>query len=155
MRTLFSLAKAGVFGHVRTGFLDQEPEVAKSFGVDKVPGIVIRGQTNRPIRYFGVPAGTSWVDTFAARPWVLVVFGLVVVGLALAAWWVLNNRLITSTITGPRTEAHWDSYIGALDVSFSAEDEALIDELVTTGHASTHGFNDPSHPVEGRVPAIG
>jgi aryl-alcohol dehydrogenase-like predicted oxidoreductase len=74
---------------------------------------------------------------------------------AFAIAWVLNNRLITSTITGPRTEAHWDSYIGALDVSFSAEDEALIDELVTTGHASTHGFNDPSHPVEGRVPAIG
>lgn len=42
---------------------------------------------------FGVPAGISWVDTFAARPWVLVVFGLVVAGLALAAWWVFNNRL--------------------------------------------------------------
>lgn len=66
--------------------------------------------------------------------------------------WVLNNRLLTSTITGPRTEAHWDSYIGALGVKLTAEDEAFIDGLVTVGHPSTPGFNDPSHGVEGRVP---
>lgn len=66
--------------------------------------------------------------------------------------WVLNNKLVTSAIAGPRTEAHWDSYIKALDVKLDADDEALVDQLVTTGHASTHGFNDPSHPVEGRVP---
>jgi len=66
--------------------------------------------------------------------------------------WVLNNQLVTASITGPRTEAHWDSYIRALDVRLDAEDEALVDSLVTPGHASTPGFNDPSHPVEGRVP---
>lgn len=66
--------------------------------------------------------------------------------------WVLNNQLVTSTITGPRTQAHWDSYIGALDVKLNDADEAFINELVTTGHASTHGFNDPSHPIEGRMP---
>lgn len=65
--------------------------------------------------------------------------------------WVLNNTLVTSTIAGPRTEDHWDGYIEALDVRLNAEDEALIDGVVTPGHASTHGFNDPSHPVEGRV----
>lgn len=65
--------------------------------------------------------------------------------------WVLNNKLVTAAITGPRTEAHWDSYIRALDVKLDAEDEALVDRLVTTGHPSTPGFNDPSHPVEGRV----
>lgn len=70
---------------------------------------------------------------------------------AFAIAWVLNNKLVTSAITGPRTEAHWDSYIDALDVQFSSDDEALVDGLVTTGHASTHGFNDPGHPVEGRV----
>lgn len=69
---------------------------------------------------------------------------------AFAIAWVLNNELVTSTITGPRTEAHWESYIRALDVKLSTEDEALINALVTTGHASTHGFNDPGHPVEGR-----
>lgn len=66
--------------------------------------------------------------------------------------WVLNNRLVSSAIAGPRTEAHWDSYVTALDVRLTAEDEALVDRLVTTGHASTLGFNDPSHPVEGRDP---
>ncbi|MDB5724422.1 MAG: aldo/keto reductase [Novosphingobium sp.] len=68
--------------------------------------------------------------------------------------WVLNNRLITSTITGPRTEAHWDNYIGALDVKLTAEDEAFVNGLVTEGHASTLGFTDPSHPIEGRVPSV-
>lgn len=65
--------------------------------------------------------------------------------------WVLNNQLVTAAITGPRTEAHWDSYVKALDVKLDAEDEALVDRLVTPGHASTHGYNDPSHPVEGRA----
>jgi aryl-alcohol dehydrogenase-like predicted oxidoreductase len=73
---------------------------------------------------------------------------------AFAIGWVLNNDLVTSTIAGPRTEAHWDSYIGALDVSLTAEDEAFINGLVTTGHASTHGFNDPGHPIEGRVSRV-
>lgn len=65
--------------------------------------------------------------------------------------WVLNNKLVSAAITGPRTEAHWDSYVRALDVRLDAEDEALVDRLVTPGHASTHGFTDPGHPVEGRV----
>ena len=68
---------------------------------------------------------------------------------------MLNNQLITAAITGPRTEAHWDSYVRALDVKIDAEDEAFVDSLVTPGHASTPGFNDPSHPVEGRVPRGG
>ncbi|SMH62951.1 aldo/keto reductase [Azospirillum agricola] len=66
--------------------------------------------------------------------------------------WVLNNRLITAAIAGPRTEAQWDAYVRALDYRFTADDEALVDRLVVAGHASTHGFNDPGHPVEGRVP---
>lgn len=68
--------------------------------------------------------------------------------------WVLKNQLITSTIAGPRTEAHWDNYINALNVQITPEDEEFINKLVTTGHASTHGFNDPGHPIEGRVTAI-
>ncbi|GBD46818.1 oxidoreductase [Methylopila sp. Yamaguchi] len=69
--------------------------------------------------------------------------------------WVLNNRLVTSAITGPRTEAHWDAYVKALDYRFTPEDEALVDRLVAPGHASTLGFNDPGHPVEGRVSRVG
>jgi aryl-alcohol dehydrogenase-like predicted oxidoreductase len=76
--------------------------------------------------------------------------GIAAADFALA--WVLNNQLVTAAITGPRTEAHWDSYVKALDIRLDAEDEALVESLVTAGHASTHGFNDPSHPVEGRVP---
>jgi len=65
---------------------------------------------------------------------------------------VLNNALVTGTIAGPRTEAQWDDYVGALAYEFTAEDEALVDSLVTTGHPSTPGYNDPAYPLEGRVP---
>jgi aryl-alcohol dehydrogenase (NADP+) len=66
--------------------------------------------------------------------------------------WVLNNKLITAAITGPRTEEQWDDYVGALSYRFTAEDEALVDGLVVTGHPSTPGYNDPSHPFFGRLP---
>ncbi|MFG1374058.1 aldo/keto reductase [Xanthobacter oligotrophicus] len=69
--------------------------------------------------------------------------------------WVLNNELVSAAIAGPRTEEQWDSYVAALDYAFTTEDEALVDALVVEGHASTPGYNDPSHPVEGRVPLTG
>jgi aryl-alcohol dehydrogenase-like predicted oxidoreductase len=69
-----------------------------------------------------------------------------------AVRWVLNNTLVTGTIAGPRTEAQWDDYVGALDHAFTAEDEALIDRLVPPGHPSTPGFSDPAYPIEGRLP---
>lgn len=67
-----------------------------------------------------------------------------------AVSWVLNSSFVTSVIAGPRTEAQWDDYISALDYRFTAEDEALIDHLVTPGHPSTPGYNDPAYPIEGR-----
>jgi aryl-alcohol dehydrogenase (NADP+) len=69
-----------------------------------------------------------------------------------AVSWVLNNRLITGVVAGPRTAAQLDDYIRALDYRFSKEDEALINELVTAGHPSTPRYNDPAYPIEGRVP---
>ncbi|WP_270936322.1 aldo/keto reductase [Falsiroseomonas oryzae] len=66
--------------------------------------------------------------------------------------WVLNNRLVTAPIAGPRTLAQWEEYVGALAYRFTAEDEALVDGLVTAGHPSTPGYNDPAYPIEGRVP---
>ncbi|MGJ5175900.1 aldo/keto reductase [Bradyrhizobium oligotrophicum] len=72
-----------------------------------------------------------------------------------AVAWVLNSAFISSVIAGPRTEAQWDDYIRALDYPFSADDEALIDRLVVTGHASTPGYNDPAYPIEGRRPRVG
>jgi aryl-alcohol dehydrogenase (NADP+) len=65
--------------------------------------------------------------------------------------WVLNNKLITGVIGGPRTMEQWDEYVGALSYRFTAEDEALVDGLVTTGHPSTPGYNDPAYPLEGRI----
>lgn len=67
-----------------------------------------------------------------------------------AVSWVLNSSFVTSVIAGPRTEAQWDDYISALDYRFTPEDEALIDRLVTPGHPSTPGYNDPAYPIEGR-----
>ncbi|MFN8619425.1 MAG: hypothetical protein U0869_01600 [Chloroflexota bacterium] len=42
---------------------------------------------------FGVPAGTGWGETFAARPWVLLVAALVVVALGVLVWWLFANVL--------------------------------------------------------------
>jgi aryl-alcohol dehydrogenase (NADP+) len=67
-----------------------------------------------------------------------------------ATAWVLNNRLVTSVIVGPRTNSQLDDYLGALDYRFTPEDEALVNSLVAPGHASTPGYTDPMEPVEGR-----
>ncbi|MNO57309.1 L-glyceraldehyde 3-phosphate reductase [compost metagenome] len=74
--------------------------------------------------------------------------GVGIVEFAIA--WVLNNTRVSSAIVGPRTEAQWDTYAGALEVKITAEDETFIDSLVTPGHASTPGFNDVAHFVSGR-----
>jgi aryl-alcohol dehydrogenase-like predicted oxidoreductase len=67
-----------------------------------------------------------------------------------AVAWVLNNALVTASIGGPRTEAQWADYLGALAYRFTPEDEALVNSLVPEGHASTPGYNDPAYPLEGR-----
>ncbi|NYT79917.1 aldo/keto reductase [Alcaligenaceae bacterium] len=67
-----------------------------------------------------------------------------------ATAWVLANRHISAVIAGPRTLAQLEDYYPALDVTISEEDEALVDQLVAPGHASSHGYNDPSYPFYGR-----
>lgn len=69
--------------------------------------------------------------------------------------WVLNNRIVTSVVAGPRTMGQWKDYLGALRHEFTAEDEALIDGLVPSGHPSTPGFSDPKYPYQGRQPWTG
>lgn len=64
--------------------------------------------------------------------------------------WVLANPIVTAVLAGPRTEAHWTEYLGALDHRLSAEDEDFMDALVPTGHPSTPGFSDPIYPITGR-----
>ena len=62
--------------------------------------------------------------------------------------WVLNNRLVTAAIAGPRTAGQWDEYVGALSYRVTAEDEAFVDRLVATGHASTPDTTTP--PIRSR-----
>ena len=69
--------------------------------------------------------------------------------------WVLNNRIVTSVLAGPRTLAQWEEYLGALQHRFTAEDEAFINGFVASGHPSTPGFIDPMDPPTGRVPRVG
>ena len=64
---------------------------------------------------------------------------------------MLNNRLITSVICGPRTEGQLSDYLGALDHRLTAESEALVNSLVVPGHPSTAACTDPMEPVEGRI----
>jgi aryl-alcohol dehydrogenase-like predicted oxidoreductase len=67
-----------------------------------------------------------------------------------ATAWVLANRHVSSVIAGPRTLAQMEDYYPAVEIALSAEDEALVDDLVHPGHPSTPGYNDPNYPVAGR-----
>ena len=67
-----------------------------------------------------------------------------------AVQWLLNNKLVTSVIGGPRTVPQWQSYINALRHPFSPEDEAFANTLVAPGHSATHGYTWPRYPVQGR-----
>ncbi len=67
-----------------------------------------------------------------------------------ATAWVLASKAVSAVIAGPRTLAQWEDYLGALDCVISADDEALVDSLVSRGHPSTPGYNDPVYPLEGR-----
>ncbi len=71
---------------------------------------------------------------------------------AFAMAWVLHNRFISAAIGGPRTAEQWEGYVEALACRLGPEDEALIDRLVSPGHPSTPGYNDPQYPIEGRMP---
>lgn len=72
-----------------------------------------------------------------------------------ATAWVLNNKLVTAAIAGPRTMEQFEDYLGAPGYQFTKADEALVDKLVATGHPSTPGYSDPAYPIEGRVAKTG
>lgn len=68
-----------------------------------------------------------------------------------AVAWVLANANVTSVIGGPRTLDQWQGYLAAVSKRTDSEDEQFVDGLIPPGHVSTHGYNDPAYPVEGRV----
>ena len=72
-------------------------------------------------------------------------------GAQFAINWVLNNSLVSSAITGPRTLDQWREYEASLKFELDAEDEALIDRLVRPGHPSSPGYSDPKYPIHGRI----
>ena len=47
------------------------------------------------------------------------------------------------------------AYLDGAGFVFGAEDESLINSMVSPGHPSTPGYNDPAYPLEGRVPFTG
>ena len=65
--------------------------------------------------------------------------------------WVLNNQIVSSVIAGPRTLEQWTDYLSAVGKELDQEDEAFVDSLVTAGHPSTPGYNDPQYPFYGRI----
>jgi aryl-alcohol dehydrogenase-like predicted oxidoreductase len=67
-----------------------------------------------------------------------------------ATAWVLAHRAVSAVIAGPRTLQQWRDYLPALECRIDDEDEALVDSLVTPGHPSTPGYNDPAYPLEKR-----
>jgi aryl-alcohol dehydrogenase-like predicted oxidoreductase len=70
--------------------------------------------------------------------------------LQFAVAWLLENRTVSSVIAGPKSAAQLRDYFGALDFSWTDEDEAIVDEFVTPGHASTPGYHDPQYPFLAR-----
>jgi aryl-alcohol dehydrogenase-like predicted oxidoreductase len=67
-----------------------------------------------------------------------------------ASAWVLAHRAVSAVIAGPRTLEQWKDYLPAIDIEIGPEDEALVDSLVSPGHPSTPGYNDPAYPLEVR-----
>ncbi len=68
-----------------------------------------------------------------------------------AVAWVLANPVVSSVIAGPRTLSQWQDYRPALEIEITAEEEALVDQLVKPGHPSTPGYTDPAYPLSGRM----
>ncbi len=70
-----------------------------------------------------------------------------------ACAWVLQNKIVTGIIAGPRTLEQWLDYFTCLNMALTHEDEKLVDSLVQPGHPSTPGYTDPAYPLIGRIAA--
>ena len=73
----------------------------------------------------------------------------------LALNWVLNNKIVSSVVAGPRTLAHWKAYLGALKYPFTAEDEAFFNKLAPSCYPLDIGYHEKKDPPKGRIPRTG
>ena len=65
--------------------------------------------------------------------------------------WVLNNRLVTAAIAGPRTLEQLEATICRRSTTASTpRTRPWSTAWSRRGHPSTPGFNDPAYPIEGR-----
>ncbi|MCF3932313.1 aldo/keto reductase [Acuticoccus sp. M5D2P5] len=69
---------------------------------------------------------------------------------AFAIAFVLANPLITGAVVGPRTLEQLEAYLEAVDVAWTADDEAAVDAVVPPGSHAVPHFHDPRYPLEGR-----
>jgi aryl-alcohol dehydrogenase-like predicted oxidoreductase len=74
---------------------------------------------------------------------------------ALAAAWILANPLVTGLIAGPRTMEQWRSYLDALDVTITPEDEKAVAAVAPPGTTAIPRYTDPAYPIEGRPVTFG
>ncbi|MEM0907627.1 MAG: aldo/keto reductase [Pseudomonadota bacterium] len=70
---------------------------------------------------------------------------------AYATAFVLANQMVSGAIVGPRTVEQLEAYLDALNVTWTAEDEAAADAIVPKGSTVVHHYVDPQYPIEGRL----
>jgi aryl-alcohol dehydrogenase-like predicted oxidoreductase len=123
--------------------------VAQKYGIAVIPYSPIAGgwlggkyrksettpveKTRRGMRndQLDTPAGTHRLDIIESLADLADGKGATLSQFALA--WVGSNPAVTAPIIGPRTEAHLDDNLAALDVVLTEEDMQAVDELVAPG----------------------
>jgi glutaredoxin-like protein len=45
---------------LRTHYFEDNPPEKATFSVERIPAIVLRGPTNRPVKFYGIPGGTEF-----------------------------------------------------------------------------------------------
>ena len=124
--------------------------MAQTYGIGTIPWSPLAGGllTGKYRRGEAAPPGSRFAD-IEDKPWLQgryvpgfydIVDGLKPLveakGCTLAQFalaWCVHQPGVTSPIIGPRTMAHLDDNLGALEVKFTAEDYAQVDELVPPG----------------------
>ncbi|WP_273070192.1 aldo/keto reductase [Thioclava marina] len=68
----------------------------------------------------------------------------------LAVRWVLENRIVSSVLIGPKSPEQLEAYLSGPGTDYTAEDETFIEGIVPVG-AVVGNYADPAYPFRGRV----